>query len=237
MRLESRSIKDRRGIRCCRSGGRDAAGSLNEVVGQGVEKAMKTMLMIAGLWLGLSLCSLEAQVVKDPFFEYYQIMIHSGDTLGDEEPHYSPQTEIYYFRADFTGDGRKSIFIANDESRQGPHGSYGWEVYYPLVSGGYRKLGLGLQESLYGPSYIGYVAEIKGYGIVDSGRDVVSVQYLRHGEIDIKFLGKNEEAEEEDYPKYFGSPAKLNIKKMTLSQLEEKYGKSNSASIASPGAK
>jgi hypothetical protein len=60
---------------------------------------------------------------------------------------------------------------------------------------------------------------------------------LRHGEIDIKFLGKNEEAEEEDYPKYFGSPAKLNIKKMTLSQLEEKYGKSNSASIASPRAK
>ena len=99
------------------------------------------------------------------------------------------------------------------------------------------KLGYGLDASLYGPSFIGYVAEIKGYGIVQSGRHVVSVQYLKDGRIDITFLGKNKEAEEADYPKYFASPTKLQIKRMTLDELEKKYGDAGPPGGITPGSK
>jgi len=183
---------------------------------------MKTMLIIIGLWLGLNFFTASAQVVKDPLLDYYQ-SAKAGESPSDDEAHYSPQTPIYYFEADFTGDGRKSFFITDDESREGPHGDYRWSVYYPLASGGYQKLAGGISMRKNGPAYIGYVAEIKRYGIVDSGKHVVSVQYLSDGKINVTFLGKNQEAEKEDYPQYFASPAKWQVQKTTLAGLSQKY--------------
>lgn len=183
---------------------------------------MKLIKLAIGVCVAFSLSKASGQIVKDPFVDYYQF-IKSGDTLGDDEPHYSPQTKIYYFKADFTGDNHKSLFISDDESRRGPHGDYGWSVYYPLASGGYKKLLYGVDASLDGPPYMGYVSEIKKYGIVDFTRHAVSVQFRSQGEIDRVFLGKNEEAEKEDYPQYFAAPSKLTIKQITLAQLQQKF--------------
>ena len=185
---------------------------------------MKIILVFVGLWFGLSLGTAGAQVVSEPLLAYYQY-VKSGGGDSDEEPHYASNTSIYYFEADFTGDGRKSFFITDDESKQGPHGDYQWAVYYPLASGGYQKAGIGVSMSRYGPAYIGSVNEIKGYGIVDSGKNVVSVQYLSSGKIAITFLGKDQEAKKEDYPQYFATPTKWQIKKITLGELTQKYGK------------
>lgn len=183
---------------------------------------MKTILILAGLWFGLNLGTAAAQVVKDPLLDYYQY-VKAGGGDNDEEPHYTQQTPIYYFEADLTGDGRKSFFITDEESKQGPHGGYQWSVYYPLASGGYQKAAVGISMSKYGPAYIGSVSEIQGYGVVDSAKHVVSVQYLSAGKIKIAFLGKNQEAEKEDYPQYFSSPVKWQIQKTTLAQLAQKY--------------
>lgn len=188
----------------------------------------------------MNLCTADAQIVKDPLLDYYQA-IRSGDIdiLGDEEPHYSSRTKIYEFEADFTGHGRKSVFIANDESRQGAHGAYNWTVYYPLKSGAFQRLARGVSTSIDGPPFIGYVTEINRYGIVDSGRHVVSVQYMSDGEIKITFLGKNknQEAEKEDYPKYFAVPTKLQIIKFTLGQVEKTYTTPDLTNVITPAPK
>jgi len=196
---------------------------------------MKTMFVLTCLWLGLSLSMVEAQVVKDPLLDYYQ-STKAGDSSGDKESHFSPQTPIYYFEANFTGNGRKSFFITDDESREGPHGTYGWSVYYPLASGGYQKLDDVVSMGKFGPAYVGYVAEIKGPGIVDSGKHVVSVQYLSDGQLKTTFLGKNQEAEKENYPKYFGSPPKWQIQKTTLAQLARTYANPDPANVITPAA-
>ena len=193
------------------------------------------MFVFACLWLGLGFVVAEAQVVKDPLLDYYQ-SIKAGDSAGDGEPHFSPQTQVYYFEANFTAKGRKSLFVTDDESREGPHGTYGWSVYYPLATGGYQKLPNTVSMGKSGPAYIGYVAEVKEPGIVDSGKHVVSVQYLSNGQLQTTFLGKNQEAEKEDYPKYFNSSPKWQIQKTTLAELEQKYANPDPTNVITPAA-
>lgn len=194
---------------------------------------MKTILIIVSIYITLNLFTADAQVVKDPLLEYYQV-IKSGDSQGDAVPHYTPRTQIYFFEANFMGVGHKCIFITDGESRQGAHGVYGWSVYCPMASGGYQKLVNGISASKHGPTYVGYVAEINGYGIVESGKHVVSVQYASNGKILKMFLGKNQEAEKEDYPQYFASPTKWQIQKCTLGELEQKYVNPDLNNVISP---
>lgn len=176
---------------------------------------MKKILTVILIYSSVIYSEGYAQVVQDPILKYYQSF--------DNPTHISPEDKIYVFETDFTGDGKKSVFITNDLARLGPHGTYGWSVYYPLNSGGYQGVTDGIISNLNGPNYIGYVAEIKRYGIVEASRNVVSVQYLSHGKIKMIFLGKDKEFSKEDYPQYFAKPMNWNIQTYTLAQLAQKY--------------
>jgi hypothetical protein len=201
---------------------------------------MKIILMLVSFWLSTCIDRVETQVVKDPLLDYYQC-IKSGGTPGDDEPHYLPQTQIYYFKADFTGDGKKSIFVTDEEARQGPHGLYGWFVYYPLASGGYVRLeadgGIGMYSG--GPDYIGYVDEIKRYGIVLGGKDGVGVYYFDHGTIQIRPLDLTRgHADAAYYPKYFRDHLPdYHMTTTTLAELAQRYAKLDPTNVIPPAAK
>jgi hypothetical protein len=199
---------------------------------------MKSILIFVGLWLALTFYGVEAQVVKDTLLDYYQA-IKSGDTLGDGAPHYSPKTRIYVFQADFTGDGKESIFITDDESRQGPHGLYGWFVYYPVSSNSYQRLDDGISAFRTGPNYIGYVDQIKRYGIIIGGRDGIGVYYLDNGIIKSQPLDlQRGHADATHYPKYFHAHTPdYPIVTYTLAQLEQKYANPDPTNVITPAAK
>jgi hypothetical protein len=186
---------------------------------------MKSIFALVALCLFLGLSEVGGQVISDPLRDYYQA-IKSGDTAGDAEPHYSPKTLIYTFQADFTGNGKESIFITDDESRQGPHGLYGWFVYYPESSVGYQKLDNGISAFRGGPNYIGYVDQIKRYGILVGGRDGIGVYYLDNGIMKSQPLDlKRGHADAAHYPKYFQDHLPdYHIVTYTLEQLSQKYG-------------
>jgi hypothetical protein len=185
---------------------------------------MKITLVVVGLWLGVGLGLLQAQVVKDPLLDYYQ-SLKSAESSGNPGVHFSDQTRVYEFEADLIGDGSKTIFITDDQSKGGPHGDYSWSVYVPLPSGGYRSIPDGIDAGIKGPEYIGYIDQIKRYGIIKGGKYGISAFYIDNGAIQSKAIDKERgRANTEHYPKYFSDkPIDRHISAYTLAQLEQKY--------------
>jgi len=186
---------------------------------------MKTAIItIVGL-ICLMCGSIWGQEIKDPARDYYEYQFPK-----------SGEHKMYVIEAPFTADGKKIFLITDDGfdlSRDiGRYAGYGWMVYVPSKSGGYKIIDGILDESLSGPSYIGYVGQIKQYGIVSANgkRNVVSVRYVAENKIQITFLGKNgkagqdvEDGTPEDYPKYFQTKKKPRIIEYTSAQLRAKY--------------
>ena len=199
------------------------------------------MLIFVSLHLGISFCAVNAQPVKDPLLDYFTqgfskvdfAVPQTDDGEGPFTP-ITPQTRIYTFEATLEPSKRKFVFITSEVESLGPHGDFAWSVYGPLKAGGYKRLPDGFVAHLSGPVYIGYVPEVKVYGIVDAGKHVVSVQYWADGKFRRTFLGKDQEAEVEDFPQYFASPAKWNIHQYTLAQLRQKYPNVSNPSATPP---
>ena len=190
---------------------------------------MKTILLLAGLWLGLSLCAANAQVVKDPLLDYYQRITKPGFYHENDASDfaYSPQTRVVCFEADFTGSGRKSFFITDQGQYLNAHGKYAWTIYVPVESGGYS---MATDESTLievgpnGPAYIGYIDQIKRYGLIIGGKYDVNAYYLDSGTIQSKPIDQEREhANAEHYPKYFSAHAPRSVTTYTLAQLAQKY--------------
>jgi hypothetical protein len=183
---------------------------------------MKIMLILGALYLGLSFLKADAQVVKDPLLAYYQ------SSQSDKTDLPSPQLEVYCFEADFTGDGQKSIFITDQGSSLGAHGKYSWSVYCPVASGGYRLVTDGshfIAAGLKGPDYVGYIDQIKRYGVITGGKDAVVAQYLDNGILQSQAIDQERGHDNADhYPKYFHAHAPdYHITTSTLAQLAQKY--------------
>lgn len=209
---------------------------------------MKRTLALAIVFV-LSLYSARAQVVSNPLRDYYIRNFSKIDftTAPDPEgPHpITPQTLVSYFKADFTGDGRKSVFITCDGDGLGPHGDYAWEVYYPLATGGYRLLTDPTHFFDFGgkgPDYIGYIDQLKRYGVItapEGGKYGISAQYLENGSIHRQTIDEERDhADSEHYPKYF--PADFpdyGIQTCTVAQLIQKYAKPDPKNVISPAAK
>jgi hypothetical protein len=183
------------------------------------------MKILALLMVGLCLHSfqLSAQTVQDPLREYYESFDLNHDS---RDYHASPVTVIYYFWADLTGKGQKSLCVTDDGNRTGK-GGYAWTVYHDVGGGKYERFPNNLEFKIQGPSYIGYVSEMKVYGAVGAGRRTVYVYYVDEGRIKIAFLGKNQSAEKQDYPQYFPAVSGLQIEKVTLRDLGKKYPSSS----------
>jgi hypothetical protein len=173
---------------------------------------MKILISLFLICLGLSLNSIEAQIVKDPLLHFYGL----GESKAEDK--------FYEFSADFTGDGRQSVFITDEQSREGPHGDYAWMVYYPLSSGGYQIINDQLTARLSGPDYIGYIDEVKRYGMIIFQKNTVTAQYLDNGKIKMEFLSnKNSDENEKDFAKYLKIEKKLEVTTFSLDQLKQKY--------------
>jgi hypothetical protein len=184
---------------------------------------MRFILALAFIF-GLSVLPASAQIVKDPLLAYYEAF--------DQPLKLPPETQVYSFAANLTSDGRKAIFITNDLARLGPAGQYAWSLYYPLKDGGYK---VASDEShfivagLDGPNYIGYIDQIKRYGVVVGFKDGVEAQYVEDGTIKDKMIAKGSDlANAGNYPKYFSdSPPVYHISTYTLDQLRQKYDNSD----------
>jgi len=205
-------------------------------------KAMTLFLVFSAL----ALCHVCAQVVKDPLLDYYNRNFSKADLAAARDPEspsppITPQTKIYCFEANFTGPGRKSVFITDEGESLGAHGKYAWSIYCPVKSSGYQLVS---DESdfitggLGGPGYIGYVAQIKRYGIVTGAKDSVSVDYLDNGTIKSQSIDeKRGHADAEHYPKYFGNgPPNYHVTTYTVAQLAQKYANPDSTNVITPAA-
>jgi hypothetical protein len=195
---------------------------------------MKTALIIAGVWLGLNLSSAEAQIIKDPLRDYYQggfsQVDFSKENIPDEEgpsPPVTPQTQIYYFAADFPGDGRKSLFITSEQATLGAHAQYAWSIYCPVSAGGFRLITNSLASGLGGFDYIGYIDEIKKFGIITGSKYAVVAYYLDDGVLKSQAIDRKRGHDSADYyPKYFHAHVPdYHITTITLAELIQKYAK------------
>jgi hypothetical protein len=204
---------------------------------------MRAIILLAFLWLGLNLCPLQAQVVKDPLLDYYQ---HIGKSSFYQENdasdfHYSPQSHVFCFDADFTGSNRKSVFITDLGQYLNFHDNYGWAIYVPVGSAGYRRV---TDESTLiaagpnGPPHVGYIDQLKGYGVVTGSKDEVTAYYLDKGTIQSKVIDQERgHADPRHYPKYFhGKPVDHHITIYTLAQLTQKYANPDSSNVISPAS-
>jgi len=146
---------------------------------------MKTLLTLTALWLGLSLWTAQAQVVQDPLLAYYKmITAPSFDRQNDGDFQYSPQTPVYYFEAELDGSEHKAVFVTDKGNYLGERGQYAWSVYAPVKSGGYHLVTDSISyitAGRLGPSYIGYIDQLKKYGVIVSGRDAITAYYLQDG--------------------------------------------------------
>ena len=204
---------------------------------------MKIMLLLAGVWLGLTLCTVDAQVVKDPLLDYYQRIGKSDFYRENDDSNfsYSPQTQVYCFEANFTGPGRKSVFITDEGQYLNAHGNYGWAIYSPVESGGYRMV---TDESTLiaagpdGPAYVGYIDQIKRYGVIIGEKYSIDAYYLDNGVIKSQAIDQERgHANAEHYPKYFkAKPIDRHVTTYTLSQLAQKYASPDPANVITPAA-
>jgi hypothetical protein len=204
---------------------------------------MKTFLIsfLSYLWL-ISLAL--SQAVKDPLRDYYVrnfAAIKLPTSLDPESPSgpLTLQSKVYYFKADFTGDGRKSVFITDDAEYLGVHGKYAWSVYFPTARGGYRLITNDynfIVGGILGPDYIGYVKEAKRYGVLTASKDSVGIYYLSKGAL--KSDAVDTEHGRDWYPQYFSNDSgNYNIITYTLAELSKKYGRPDSAASVSPVSK
>jgi len=195
---------------------------------------MKSIFMFVVFCLVMSLSSAEAQIIKDPLRDYYQrgfshVDFSKGsvpDTEGPSPP-VTPQTQIYYFVADFTGDGRNSLFITSEQATLGAHGQYAWSIYCPAASGEYRLVTDFLASGIRGFDYIGYIDEIKRFGIIIGSKYAVAAYYLDHGVLKSQAIDRERRHDNADYfPKYFHAHVPdYHITTIALDQLMRKYAK------------
>jgi hypothetical protein len=203
---------------------------------------MKSALVLGILCFWLSVRGTEAQVVKDPLRDYY-VRNFAATKLPirpDSETPSGPLTlQVYYFKADFTGNGRKSVFITDDAEYLGAHGKYGWSVYLPTGRGWYRLITNEynfIVGGILGPDYIGYVKEAKRYGVLTGARYSVGIEYLSKGVLKPDALDKDHGRDW--YPQYFSDDSEnYNITTYTLGELSQKYGSPSPATSASPASK
>lgn len=193
------------------------------------------------LWLTLPTFS---QEVKDPLRDYYlrNCAAITSATNGDPETlsrSLTLQSKIYYFKADFTGNGRQSIFITDDGEYLGAHSKYAWSVYYPSKSGQFRLL---TNESnfivggILGPDYIGYVKEAKKFGVFTASKDSVGIYYLSDGAL--KSDAVDTEHGRDWYPQYFpDEPLNYHITTYSVAELYQKYGSPGPTTSAAPASK
>jgi hypothetical protein len=203
---------------------------------------MKTLLLLSLFFCG-SLCLAQAQVVKDPLLDYYQRIGKPGFYRENNAPgfQYSPQTQLFSFEANFTGSKRKSLFITDSGQFLNDHANYDWAIYIPVGLIGYTMV---TDESSLimagpeGPAYIGYIDQVKRYGIVDGDEGFVSAYYVENGVVQSQDLDqKSGHANETYYPKYFGPqsddrPATT----YTLAQLAKKYANPDPNNVVAPAA-
>jgi len=191
---------------------------------------MKTITLFFVL-SSLALCHVCAQVVKDPLLTYYQSF--------DNPSKIPSNTKIYCISTDLTGNGKKAILITNDLARLGPHGDYGWSAYVPVKTGGYSVLDDTIDAPITGPDYIGYIKEIKRFGMVTGGKDAVVAQYVDNGSINVQQIDeKRGHADAEHYPKYFGDGVPdYHVTMYTLVQLEQKYATPDPDNVITPASK
>ena len=176
--------------------------------------------------------------IKDPLRDYYLRNFSNPDlvrgALGQSpEPTLTWQTKILLFKAHFTESERKSVFITDQEEYLGAHGKYAWSVYFPVGENGYylasgnNKIPDFVSAGLSGPDYVGYIDEIKGYGVVSGGRWAVEAIHIVEGFLASTVI--DSEAAHNDaevHPKYFSDQWKnREITTYTLAQLAAKYGK------------
>ena len=202
------------------------------------------MPLLIGLCLGLSLSLAEAQVVKDPLLDYYLRISKPGfyPACGDPNFHYSSQTQVYFLEADFTDSKRKSVFITDEGEYLGAHGNFGWSIYCPVESGGYHLV---TDESTLiaagpdGPEYIGYIDQIKSYGVIIGEKHSVTAYYLENGVIQSEDIDQQRgHANAEHYPKYFhDKPVSYHKTTYTLAQLAQKYPNPDANNVVTPAAK
>ena len=158
--------------------------------------------------------NIKAEEIKDPLLHYFwQIQSYA-----------KPDNKVYSFDADLSGDGNQSVFITDDQGRLGHHGDYGWVVYVPLSSGGYRVIDSGIDASLSGPVF-GFIDEDKRYGAITMGyKHTVIGQYLENGEIKSETIDdKPGSADDPKYNKYFAGTPTNKITTYTIAQLKQKY--------------
>ena len=205
---------------------------------------MKTVSIFTSILLGFGVCMANAQVLKDPLLHYYQRITNVDFVPENDDPnfHYSPQTQVYYFEANFTGPKRKTIFITDEGEYLGAHGKYAWSVYCPGATRGYRLVtvdGNFIAAGLSGPTYVGYIEQVKRYGVVIGTKDSLAAYYLDNGTIQSKAIElKRERANSMHYPKYFTEkPVSHHVITYTLAQLAQKYAKPDPNNILTSDSK
>lgn len=171
-----------------------------------------------GILLPLLPCISAAQtIVSDPLLDYYQ----------SAPPSIASPVEV--IKCSLTGDHRPS-FLITDASQSGyRHFSGGdWTFYYPIKGGKYRKTDSGYSGDT--PNYIGYVKEIKSYGIVSetiarhsSEDSTISVDYINNGDLkDVTLMSGTGEIEDK-FPKYFNPNQTVPSESYTLDALQKMY--------------
>jgi hypothetical protein len=204
---------------------------------------MKIALILGTVYMGLSLWKTEAQVVRDPLLDYYQQIGKPSFYRENDDSNfrYSPQTHIFCFEADFTRGGRRSFFITDSGQNLNAHGKYGWAIYAPVEAGGYQMVtdeSTLIDAGLNGPVYVGYIDQIKGYGLIIGEKYSVTAYYLSDGTIQSKEIDQEREhANPEHYPKYFkDTPVDHHVTTYTLAQLAQKYANPNPKNVITPAS-
>lgn len=207
---------------------------------------MKQILVLIVFCLGFNLSSTEAQVVKDPLLDYYQRISNTGFYPQNSDPnfHYSPQTRVTCFEANFTGSERKSVFITDAGEYLGAHAKYAWSIYCPVKSGGYHLVtndnGDFIPAGPDGPAYVGYIDQLKCYGLIIGEKYEVDAYYLDSGGAlqSTTIDGAREHANAEHYPKYFSDTLVYRpITTYTFAQLAQKYAKPDPNNVITPAGK
>ncbi len=173
--------------------------------------------MVAFLWLLYSDIGKGQTLVNDPLLDYYQ-----SNYATIEDP-------IQVITCNFTG-GHRPSFLITDASQGGYRHFSGsdWTFYYPIKGGKYRQTLNGYSGDT--PDYIGYVKEIKAYGIISetiarhaSEDNTIWVDHLKDGDLENTTLASGTGEIEVGFPEYYKSGQKIVPKEYTAASLAKMY--------------
>ena len=177
----------------------------------------QALLFAGAILLWLPMIGKAQTIVNSPLLDYYQ-----SNYATIEDP-------IQVVTCKLTGDHRPS-FLITDSSRGGyRHFSGGdWEFYYPIRGGKYRKTASGYSGDT--PDYIGYIKEIKAYGIVSetvarhaSENNTIWVDFLKHGNLERVTLLSGTGDIDEKFPEYYKSTKQISTQNYTVDALQKDY--------------